>query len=67
VDAAFLAVPSTSGPDLFEEAGRCGNPCPFLNANGYADGRRSGTSSCSAASRSRRRHGIIICGPNNLG
>jgi hypothetical protein len=26
VDAAFLAVPSTSGPDLVEEAGRCGIP-----------------------------------------
>ena len=24
VDAAFLAVPSASGPDLVEEAGRCG-------------------------------------------
>ena len=42
VDAAFLAVPATSGPDLVDEAGRCGIPALFLNANGYADGDETG-------------------------
>src|SRR5262245_25081042 len=38
VDAAFLAVPAVGGPDLVEEAGRCGIRALFINANGYADG-----------------------------
>jgi acyl-CoA synthetase (NDP forming) len=42
VDAAFLAVPSSGGPDLVEEAGRCGIRALFINANGYADGGADG-------------------------
>ena len=67
VDAAFLAVPSASGPDLVEEAGRCGIPALFLNANGYADGDEAGTELQRRVEEIAARHGIIICGPNNLG
>src|SRR5690606_6901475 len=38
VDAVFLAVPAASGVELAEQAGRCGIPAVFVNANGYADG-----------------------------
>jgi len=42
VDAAFLAVPAPAGPDLLEEAARCGIKAVFTNANGYADGDADG-------------------------
>ena len=67
VDAAFLAVPSASGPDLVEEAGRCGIPALFLNANGYADGDEAGVELQRRVEETAARHGIVICGPNNLG
>jgi acetate---CoA ligase (ADP-forming) len=67
VDAAFLAVPSTSGPGLVEEAGRCGIPALFLNANGYADGDEAGVDLQRRVEEIAARHGIVICGPNNLG
>ena len=41
-DAAFLAVPAAAGPDLLEEAARCGIKAVFINANGYADGDADG-------------------------
>ncbi|MGZ3284008.1 MAG: acetate--CoA ligase family protein [Xanthobacteraceae bacterium] len=67
VDAAFLAVPSTSGPDLVDEAGRCGIPALFLNANGYADGDETGVKLQRRVEETAARYGIVICGPNNLG
>src|SRR6185436_56460 len=42
VDAAFFAVPAAAGPDLADEAGRCGIKAIFLNASGYADGGEAG-------------------------
>jgi acyl-CoA synthetase (NDP forming) len=67
VDAAFLAVPATAGPDLVEEAGRCGIPALLTNANGYADGDAAGVELQRRLEAAAAKHDIAICGPNNLG
>lgn len=67
VDAAFLAVPASGGPDLVEEAGRCGIKALFINANGYADGDAQGVALQRRIEASAAKYGIAICGPNNLG
>jgi acetate---CoA ligase (ADP-forming) len=67
VDAAFLAVPSSGGPDLVEEAGRCGIRALFINANGYADGGADGARLQRRIEATAAKYGIAICGPNNLG
>lgn len=67
VDAAFLAVPSSGGPDLVEEAGKCGIRALFINANGYADGDADGVALQRRLEAAAAKHGIAICGPNNLG
>ena len=67
VDAAFLAVPSHGGPDLVEEAGRCGIRALFINANGYADGDADGVALQRRVEATAAKFGIAICGPNNLG
>ena len=67
VDAAFLAVPSSGGPDLVEEAGRCGIRALFINANGYADGGADGVALQRRVEATAAKYGIAICGPNNLG
>jgi len=66
-DAAFLAVPAISGPDLVEEAGRCGIRALFINANGYADGDAKGAELQRRIQATAARYGMVICGPNNLG
>jgi acetyltransferase len=67
VDAAFLAVPSSGGPELVEEAGRCGIRALFINANGYADGDADGITLQRRVEATAAKYGIAICGPNNLG
>jgi len=67
VDAAFLAVPSSGGPALVEEAGRCGIRALFINANGYADGDADGVALQRRIEATAAEYGIAICGPNNLG
>lgn len=66
-DAAFLAVPAAGGPDLVEEAGRCGIRALFINANGYADGDAKGVELQRRIQASAAKYGMAICGPNNLG
>ena len=67
VDAAFLAVPAPAGPDLVEEAGRCGIRALFINANGYADGDASGVELQRRVEVIAAEHEIAVCGPNNVG
>mgnify|MGYP003576503895 CR=1 FL=1 len=67
VDAAFLAVPAEAGPDLVEEAGRCGIRAVFLNANGYADGDAEGVARQRRIEEIAARYDIVLAGPNNLG
>jgi acyl-CoA synthetase (NDP forming) len=67
VDAAFLAVPAPSGPELLEEAARCGIKAVFTNANGYADGDADGVALQRRLEAIAEKNGIVLAGPNNLG
>jgi acyl-CoA synthetase (NDP forming) len=67
VDAVFIAVPASGGPELVEEAGKCGIKAVFINANGYADGDADGVALQRRIEASAKQYGIAIAGPNNLG
>ena len=67
VDAAFLAVPAAAGPELADEAGRCGIKALFVNASGYADGGVEGVALQRRLEAVADRHGIVLAGPNNMG
>jgi acyl-CoA synthetase (NDP forming) len=67
VDAAFLAVPSTAGPELAEQAGQCGIKALLLNASGYNDGGEEGRALQAQLQEAARRHGMAVAGPNNMG
>ena len=67
VDAAFLAVPAAAGPELAEEAGRCGIKALFVNASGYADGGTEGETLQRRLAAVAARYGIVLAGPNNMG
>lgn len=67
VDAAFVAVPAAAGPELVEEAGRCGIGAVVVNANGYADGGPAGEALQRRLEAAAARHDVAICGPNNIG
>ena len=66
-DAAFLAVPAAAGPELLEEAARCGIKAVFINANGYADGDAAGVALQRRIEAIAAANGIALAGPNNLG
>jgi len=67
VDAAFLAVPAASGPELVKQAVACGIGALCINANGYADGGSRGAALQSRLSALAERYGLAVCGPNNMG
>jgi acetate---CoA ligase (ADP-forming) len=67
VDAAFIAVPNTSGPALVEEAGKAGIRALVVNASGYADGGPEGRVLQQRLQAAAKAHGIALAGPNNMG
>ena len=67
VDAAFIAVPNTSGPALVEEAGKAGIRAVVVNASGYADGGPEGRALQARLEAAAKAHGIALAGPNNMG
>lgn len=67
VDAAFLGVPASGGPDLLMEAAEAGIRAVFINANGYADGDADGRALQQRLTEIARQHNIAVAGPNNLG
>jgi acyl-CoA synthetase (NDP forming) len=67
VDAAFIAVPNTSGPALVEEAGKAGIQALIVNASGYADGGPEGRALEQPLVAAATAHGIPVAGPNNMG
>ena len=67
VDAAFLAVPAASGPDLVEQAATCGIGAVYINANGYADSGPEGEVLQRRLTNIANKYGIAVCGPNNMG
>jgi acyl-CoA synthetase (NDP forming) len=67
VDAVFLGVPASSGPDLLEQAADAGVDAVFINANGYADGDEDGRALQHRLTAIARQRNIAVAGPNNLG
>jgi acyl-CoA synthetase (NDP forming) len=67
VDAAFIAVPNTSGPALVEEAAKAGIQALIVNASGYADGGPEGRALEQQLVAAATAHGIAVAGPNNMG
>jgi acetate---CoA ligase (ADP-forming) len=67
VDAAFIAIPSSGGPEMLQQAADAGIPAVFINANGYADGDEAGQVLQRDLTRIAWQHNIAVAGPNNLG
>jgi acyl-CoA synthetase (NDP forming) len=67
VDAVFIGLPAAQGPDILDEAGRCGIRAAFINAAGFADADADGAALQQRLTEIARRHDIALCGPNNLG
>lgn len=67
VDAVFIGLPAAQGPEVLEEAGRLGIGAACINASGFADADADGIALQARLSDVAKRHGIALCGPNNLG
>jgi acyl-CoA synthetase (NDP forming) len=67
VDAVFIGLPAAQGPEVLEEAGRLGVRAACMNASGFADADEDGIALQARLSEVAQRHGIALCGPNNLG
>jgi len=67
VDAVFIGLPAAQGPEVLEEAGRLGIRAACINASGFADADEEGIALQARLTETARRHGIALCGPNNLG
>jgi acyl-CoA synthetase (NDP forming) len=67
VDAVFIAIPAEGGPEVLEEAAARGVRAAFINGSGYGDGGPEGEALQRRVEAICARHGIALCGPNNLG
>lgn len=67
VDAVFIGLPAAQGPEVLEEAGRLGIRAACINASGFADADADGVALQARLAEVAARHGIALCGPNNLG
>ena len=67
IDLIYVALPSSAGPDILEEAGKIGVGGAAIPGNGYADGGPDGEALQDRLVEVATRHGIAICGPNNMG
>lgn len=68
LDAVFLAVPASAGPDLVDAAAARGVKALFMNASGYADGGApEGRARQERIKATAAAVGMVICGPNNTG
>src|SRR6202035_4313842 len=67
VDAAFIAIPAEHVSGGLEEVGRKGIRAAFANASGFADGGTAGRDLQQQLAATAARHGIALCGPNNMG
>ncbi len=67
IDAAFIAIPAEQGAALLDAVGRRGIKAAFVNASGFADGGEEGRARQRHLAETARRHGIALCGPNNMG
>ena len=67
IDLIYVALPSSAGPDIVEEAGAIGVGAAAIPGNGYADGDAEGKALQRRLVDAAARHDIAICGPNNMG
>ena len=67
VDLAYLAVAAAHAPDVLEQAGRLGIGGAVVTASGFADGGPEGAALQRRLEAAAARHGIALCGPNNMG
>ena len=67
VDAAFIAIPAEHVAGVLDEVGRKGIRAAFANASGFADGGANGRALQQTLADVAARHGIALCGPNNMG
>lgn len=67
VDAAFIAIPAENVSGVLDEVGRKGIRAAFANASGFADGGVAGRELQQKLADTAARHGIALCGPNNMG
>ena len=67
VDAVFIGLPAAQGPAVLEEAGQLGIRAACINASGFADADAAGVQLQTGLREIAARHGIALCGPNNLG
>ena len=67
VDLAYIALPASLGADVLEQAAEAGVGAVAIPGSGYADGGPEGEARQARIVEIANRHGIPICGPNNLG
>ncbi len=67
VDLAYIALPAVLGVDVLEQAAKAGVGAVAIPGSGYADGGPEGEARQARIVDIANRHGIPICGPNNLG
>ena len=66
-DVVFVAIAAENTPAIIEEAGRCGIRAAIVNASGFADSGPDGEALQARLAAAAERHGIAVCGPNNMG
>ena len=67
VDAVFIGLPAAQGTGVLEQAGRRGIRAACINASGFADADAEGAARQAELAAVAARHGIALCGPNNVG
>ena len=67
IDLAYVALPARLGPEILEQAAAAGVGAVAIPGSGYADGGPEGEARQARLVAIAERHGIPICGPNNMG
>ncbi len=67
IDLIYVALPAGAGPEIIAEAGQMGVGGAAVPGNGYADGGPEGKELQRRLVEIAAKHGIAICGPNNMG
>ena len=67
IDLAYVALPARLGPGILEQAAAAGVGAVAIPGSGYADGGPEGEALQARIVAVAGRHGIPICGPNNMG
>ncbi|MCO5089482.1 acetate--CoA ligase family protein [Bosea sp. (in: a-proteobacteria)] len=66
-DTVFVAIPGEQISGIVDEAGRLGVGAIMTNASGFSDAGPEGEKRQEELVGRIRRHGMVLCGPNNSG